>query len=286
MQMGFGFDRLDKLILPIQTANTEIVVNRNLCHYVNTTRKKEKHVSKIEKFNKYVRSGYNNNARSKLFSKDMKPKILLIGDSHSADFYNILRASKIFEKLDVKGLYIPRACGNIAHEDFNLNLIALKFRNKCGVKRIGEDRSKPWLLNADTVILVSQWKEKFLPFVRNLLQKTKEETNGKAQIILVNRKHFPNPLKRKNENLKFFNYPSEIKNINSTLRNLNEPGVMFLDFEFINCKKEGSFCSNLDSNQSLLSFDGSHLSPAGVAWIASKLEKNNFFEKLLFKRIN
>lgn len=58
----------------------------------------------------YVDRRYNAETRDQPFIDNRGPHLLIIGDSFSQDFYNMIRETKAFDGFQISGIYIPAKC--------------------------------------------------------------------------------------------------------------------------------------------------------------------------------
>lgn len=208
---------------------------------------------------------------NKRFSTSSNEKILVIGDSFSQDFFNILvrfngkivdnvstfyRPTKCGGTLgfELTNVEIPSGCSDIEKKENVLSLVdradiiyfAWSWNNETMKKMIELEKFISGVTRAKLVVIGDKSFNKFdsINYRRDLIGQLEIKTYSKlsANIILSN---------------EFF-----------------EEHLIFSDF--INFSKfycdKGLRCTNFDSQGNLLSYDGRHLTRAGVDFMSKKLQ--------------
>ncbi|VVO99110.1 hypothetical protein PS880_02716 [Pseudomonas fluorescens] len=219
------------------------------------------------------------------FSDGADHKVLVIGDSMAADFVNALHETKYYDKSDFSFYRINHACGNLYLEESFADKIEKDFQQTClNENWYNNSKIKKLLAEADRVILVSVW----IPWQVELLDKSidnLEKDFGQGKFFVVGRKFFGPVDLPKLSSLSFdqrLSYRSSpdagISNINKLLSSKIKDGH-FLDLEADICPNNR--CPLFDMNGILMSYDGSHLTPAGAKYLAERISTHPFLKSVL-----
>lgn len=221
------------------------------------------------------------------FPKNEKENLLIIGDSFSQDFINILFESSLEKNFNFASVYIPRICKNLNLEKSVLiNLIDPVNREICNrASHYSDEKTQNLISRADKIILASLWKIEDLEFINQSIHNIKKLTSG--EIIVVGSKIFHakeysnynlfrrNTYKMTKQELgdMKFSLPAENIETNKVLSSFN-----FIDLTKAYC--EENQCTFVDNNNYLLSYDEDHLTQEGVNFIAKRI---NLRDSLLTK---
>lgn len=217
------------------------------------------------------------------FPKNEKENLLIIGDSFSQDFINIIFESSLEENFNFASVYIRVVCKNLNLEKSVLtNLIDFENREKCSTgSHYSDEKTQNLISRADKIILASSWQSEDLEFINESIQNIKNLTS--AQIIVVGTKIFHakeyssyNLFRRNTHKMtkqelrdtKFSLLDKDIE-INNALSSFN-----FIDLTKAYC--EENQCTFVDNNNYLLSYDGFHLTQEGVKFIAEKINLKDY----------
>ncbi len=232
-------------------------------------------------FTKYVTSAYNSEANNAQYKNNDLPKLLLIGDSYSQDFYNILSESRRLEGVDVISQYISKRCHNVPSKTPSLTekLTAESLRACKSAVRVGSQKLRNRLRDADGVILASSWNAYTIKNLPSLVETVKEA--GVKNVLVVGKKNF-GTLSTKmlvemtaEELLVFLRQPSDsFLEQNNHLS--NRFGDEYLDFFDLMCSEKNG-CPISTPNGFLISYDGSHLTEEGARLLGKKLNDNAAF---------
>jgi len=212
------------------------------------------------------------------FPKNGKENLLIIGDSFSQDFINIIFESSLDNNFNYASVYIKYRCKNLNIEKNALiNLIDPENREICERSSHYSDKKTQNLIRrADKIILASDWETEDLQFINQSIQNIKNLTS--AEIIIVGSKIFladgygnynlfrRNTYKMTKQELgdMRFSLPAEYIEMKNILSGFN-----FIDITEAYCEKDQ--CTFVDNNNYLLSYDGSHLTQEGAKFIAERI---------------
>ena len=221
-------------------------------------------------YGEYVRSAYRSVNRSPLAAD--RPNLVIVGDSFSQDFYNILQSAEAFEGYAISAIYVPARCQihfglseeiveeHTAAEDFQL----------CSKRRLTQKHADT-LKSADIVVLAARWQS----WSAEYLKQTLNHLDLNAQVIVIGSKSF-----EKNRRALLAYSPDHVE----IARTMPETSVLqsteilerslekdqFVNLVNIVCM-EG--CPLFTPEGDLLSYDGLHLTPEGVSYIGTLLFK-------------
>ena len=221
----------------------------------------------------------------KEFNSSTNHKLLVIGDSMAADFVNVLYETKYYQKNSISFYTIDWPCGNLYLDENFIEKIDKEHRQSClNQNWFNNPKIKKLLGEADHVVLASVW----VPWQIELLKKSinnLERDFGEGKFFVVGRKSFGSLDLQKLSRLTFgqrLSYRSSphafIPEFNKSL-SLNVTNGHFFDLGAIIC--EGNECPLFDKSGMLMSYDGSHLTPAGTKYVADKLSFHPFLKSLL-----
>lgn len=239
--------------------------------------------SKGGDFTKYVTTAYNSEAQGANYKQNGLPKLLIMGDSYSQDFYNVLKESGRLKSVDAIAQYVSKRCHNVPENTANLlDQMTTENQKLCkSAVRIGSTRLADRLKQADAVIFASSWNAYTISQMENLISATK--ANGVDNTLIVGRKLF-GTLKTSaflktslDELLEHHQKPSATYiERNTAMQRIAGEG--YLDFYDLLCAKDKG-CPLSTPDGFLFSYDGSHLTEEGAKFVGSKLDDNaNFVE--------
>ncbi|WP_085630171.1 acyltransferase family protein [Pseudomonas sp. R16(2017)] len=221
----------------------------------------------------------------KEFNRGPGRKVLVIGDSMAGDFLNVIRDTPYYEKNDFSFYRIEHACGNLYLEENFIDKVEKDYQQLClNGNWYNNPEVKKLLAEADRVVLVSVW----VPWQIELLDKSiknLERDFGPGKFFVVGRKTFgPIDLLKLSslsfsQRLAYRTSPDAGISYINRLLSSKVRNDQFLDLVTGIC--EANQCPLFDLNGMLMSYDGSHLTPAGAKYLAEKLETGPFFESLL-----
>jgi hypothetical protein len=218
----------------------------------------------------YVHAAYDR-ARGKGFADDGRRKVLVIGDSHSQDFYNMARENGAFGDVDLAVAYVFAACQLYLGDD--TEFIAPADRAGCAGGR-GARATLELARHADTAIFVASWR----PWAAERLPETIRAYGFRPdqQVIVISRKSFEGLNLRRLLNADPATFPgmhaeqpeAQRQSVEATRRSVS--AEMLVDPQAIVCGP-GWDCPIFTPAGELISHDGSHLTQAGARYVGALL---------------
>jgi len=213
-----------------------------------------------------------NRLRKSSFSSE-KSKILVIGDSNSADLINVLNLLNLDKKISISSLTINAECGNLYlhRSKFSHFIEADNVKTCAGVDDLLVDENKALISKADKVIFASSWTGWEADLMEESYSNLIADYGDKFWFF--GNKHLdfsPINFIRLNGNTSF---PSSVSlsadkaKVNIKLRKLL--GERFIDPYLSFCEDE--VCRLLSDSGELLLYDGFHLSREGIIYFSNKL---------------
>lgn len=235
---------------------------------------------------KYVGSTENTLKSRKGFSHNGKPRLLIIGDSQSADISNIMNESGMLASFDAVTRSINTRCRaifvNSSERDYYLHkenggTIALpQFIPMCDAQ-MDALADKALLKDADVVFIAMKWRDESLPKMHEAVNLIR--SNSKARIFLFGNKNLKKSsvelannfgrLKGLNRYAALFHEESSDK-INDALASTES--VKFIDMMKLTCPKE-DYCNVLTPNLMPIFFDQVHLTPEGARYFGGPFKE-------------
>lgn len=218
-------------------------------------------------------------------------KVLIVGDSNSADFINVLATSNIKNKWNIVSQTIISRCFPFFITEEELKIQLVKHKKKSNRIKCKEQHDKVFIKNklindADIVFFAFNWRENWHNFLKKSNTKlvnqygdkffyvgTKGSENSQKQIakLLKNNKDF---LSIANG---FFMTPHpKRKKINNEFQKVL--GDKFLDWNEIICSEMG--CPIYEKGFGIVLYDGFHLSKKGSERLGMSLEFNSLIDKV------
>jgi len=232
-------------------------------------------------FTKYVTTAYKSQAQRANYRQNGLPKLLIIGDSYSQDFYNILKESGRLQSVDAIAHYISKRCHNVPHDTEDLlSKMTTENQKPCNkAVRVGSAQLSDRLKQADAVVFASSWNTYTISQMSNLIATTK--AHGVKNTLIIGRKLFGTlktstllemPL---NQLLLHRTKPrASYIETNSMMREI--AGEDYLDFYDLLCSRDRG-CPLSTPDGFLISYDGSHLTEEGAKFVGSKLNNSTNF---------
>jgi peptidoglycan/LPS O-acetylase OafA/YrhL len=215
----------------------------------------------------YVRTGHGSVLNAPL--SDSRPNLVLIGDSFSQDFYNMVTENSAFADYSISTIYIPARCQlsfAFSWEDVN-SLIRKKDRALCS-KRSLTGKQEKIIQNANVVIFAFSWRDWSASRMAEVLQNFDLDTEQTAFVIgskrFLSRKRvlqLDDPVGSKIE-------PSAKDSETSRILGESLPDGVFIDTMALLCPNE---CPLFTPDGELISHDGSHLTQAGARYVGEVL---------------
>ena len=221
------------------------------------------------KSGEYVRQRFLQQMQKPFVANDKRKKMLVIGDSHTQDFYNALLENNLNQRYQISTRRIPAICGLYLGPENIQPLIEKKHVPICE-KADTLAAAVPQIRQADVVILAANWKlwsvERLPVTVQNL------QIKAPQKLFVVGRKNFGKLNLRKylrmpdNELRRFRNpVPGAQRQVNQTMRQ-GLSKTVFVDIQALVCKSEDD-CPLFTPEAKLISFDGGHLTEQGARYV-------------------
>lgn len=240
----------------------------------------------------YLRSKYAK-FKNKEFKNDGRKKVLIIGDSQSQDFVNILDQHGILQDLDVSTHYIRYRCQfyfaqtNMDHQ--------IRSRDAKSCEGVGRRSPHSYLIDqADLIVVASLWE----PWAATHIAETIKAmpSSFATKLVVIGPKH-----NRTHENIALHlpsygglppatkakintKTPQKIlrsdRLLKSALAQIDVPYISLLD---LLCFDDGQLCPLFTQSGRLISYDGRHLTSEGAKWAASKLVRSSVFRSSMPK---
>ncbi len=218
----------------------------------------------------YVVSRYNALPRDFSHAVPGQKRLLIIGDSHSQDFYNMVRETGAFDDWAVATSYIPYRCQTyFGPEDVSALILASDLHH-CAANRV----AGPVPAEADVIVLVSNWRDWAARRIGDTIAALGLRPD--QRLIVVGAKGFgdlflrgfvgESPAQLAGETA---SAPAEIVGTNADLRTAMPAGVGFVDMEQVLCP--GGVCHLFTPEGELVSHDGDHLTETGAKLVGAEL---------------
>ncbi|QUM81035.1 acyltransferase [Moritella sp. 5] len=233
----------------------------------------------------------------KISFKDVKHKVLTIGDSQSGDFINALYGAGLSQNVDVVSRMVKMRCEvfyideNSLKESFkiNENIINGYVSEELCKNQIERIQKDPIVEQATIIILSMLWKDKNMPYVIQSIENIRE-ANEKAIIYIVGGKSFNKSIQKiiyeshyndVDLELSAFDEIANDKNVNidfqSHIFNKNKDVLRFEYIDIMSTLCDSNKCAILTGNNLPVYFDDTHTTPVGAEYIGMKIKKRNIF---------
>jgi peptidoglycan/LPS O-acetylase OafA/YrhL len=227
-------------------------------------------VSRAERSD-YVKENYRS-LRAHAEAGDERPVMLLIGDSYSQDFLNMVREVGAFLGHRIVAHYIPARCQvYFGGEDVGRFVTAAR-RGEC--RKLRGSHATDLARRANVIVLAARWSawaaERLPETIRAL------DLRPEQRILVIGGKSFGRPnlraMLRRNGDLAGFRLAPEAGQAmaNQRLRTMLPP-ALFVDTHAIVCGVEVPGCPLFTPSGSLISYDGFHLTQAGARYVGTLL---------------
>lgn len=207
--------------------------------------------------------------KGQAFANDGRPRLLIVGDSYSADVVNALAETDTLSRIDFSWHRISADCGNLYLNRDISSEIEPGAQDKCrNIERYESDSMRERLRQADEVWIVSAWSSwvaDYLPqSIRNLQADYGEKflvfgTKGVGSINLrsIMEQSQVTSLEEVRQRPR-----SDKVETNERMREAEYRAVFVDLFEYL-CEPNYS-CPIVTIDGALISFDGGHLTPSGA----------------------
>ena len=226
---------------------------------------------------RYVHGAYNlHMVRQRLIndSSMVGRKILLIGDSSSQDFFNIITEGKYLTNYDIRIHFVHFECQIYMGPEDRNHFISPKSKQMC-TNAHDIKYALPLIRKANIIILAALWKQwsaKRLPGTIELLNITDQQQLiiiGGKQFGKLNRKSYVK--KTKEFRVAQYNYPIpwSIK-VNKLLERTIDPAI-FVNVMRMICTGKNNTCPVFTPEGRLISYDGFHLTKYGALYTGERI---------------
>jgi peptidoglycan/LPS O-acetylase OafA/YrhL len=222
--------------------------------------------------------------RDRAFSPSEKTKILIIGDSHSQDFINILGETFDLSKVEISAKYVRFRCQIYYGQSDVSEFIRKKDMASCRDRNAMLPKNDV-LEEADFVILASRWE----PWSAQRILETIETLGSgvSKKLIVVGPKHF-RPHYETPLNLRSLRGMSKTERASarvSSIPRVHEAQILleqrlssivvpFIDVQSLTCgNSDPQSCPLFTPAGDLISYDGTHLTRRGAQYLGSLLKK-------------
>jgi peptidoglycan/LPS O-acetylase OafA/YrhL len=220
----------------------------------------------------YVRGAYNKAKRQTAFVDDGRPRLLLIGDSFSQDFYNMIRETKSFDGYQIVVRYVQARCQIYLGAEDVSRFLDPGDRELCA-KEPELAQSVPLAREADVIVFAASWRDwsaERLPETLRNFGLRPDQT-----VVVIGRKDFPeiNRLSiagASRRELPLIRHEPPEHGI-ETMRDMRRvlPDDVLVDPYALLCPDEK--CPAFTPEGKLISVDGAHLTEAGATWVGRRL---------------
>lgn len=236
-----------------------------------------------QRFIDYVNAYYKHDVENKRFTGKKPRKILLVGDSYSKDFYNVLKEANVADRHEIVAHYIPSICQNVvASRAETAEVLDAMGKGSCkATQRVGHSKLDEKIRQADAVIIASAWNEITMKYAGELVSAI--HALGVDNVLIVGRKQFGTLSARDLltgdiaflSNRRFPVSPERFA-ISEYMR--AEGLANYLDLYGIACANQPD-CRLASPEGFIMSLDGSHLTREGAQFIAKKLGSDPAFAR-------
>ena len=230
----------------------------------------------------------------KITFKENKLKVLIIGDSQSGDFINMLFQAGV-NNVDILSRKVEAKCGAF----YLNNEMMLDLLSKQNLKQHEQNVCKKSMLRlkesemvnkADIIIFSMLWKVENIPFILKSIFNI-SINNRNAKLYLVGVKRFSQSIPQmlyesyiKGDNINDYAF-NKIPYQNKSLNDIFEKNQATYDYKYINmtdvlCENEKCFVSN--ANHDLYYYDSNHTTILGNKFLGNKIKSKNILPFLIF----
>lgn len=207
-------------------------------------------------------------------------KVLVLGDSHSRDFYNALHLSDYFgDGVEIRRGLLDDQCLYLIGGVSPPAILRPSRRKRCENQYPSFANNKH-IKDADYIIHVAKWTDgayaEYIPYLHEYLSKSAE-----AKLIIVGRKpDFPNVPDLVMNFGRVFGLDKELYNrrqkkvneINASVSRVSDAlGVEYIDIGGLVCNDHKKTCPALDSDNNLLYWDGHHYTLEGAKFFGDRM---------------
>lgn len=248
-------------------------------------------IQKINSFDlpsmqKYVASTENILKTRREFSFNGKPRLLIIGDSQSADISNIMKENGFLDEFDAITRSVNTRCRAIFvnhnerekyWKEENGGTMALpQFIPMCD-RQMDEATDPHILKDADIIFVAMKWREESLPKMKEAIDTIKKHSS--AKIYLFGNKNLAkssidlvNSFGRLNGINEYGSKNRDIKSEEVNQKLSQGSGYTFVDMMKVVCPKNNS-CDVVTNHLDPIFFDQVHLTQEGAIFLGGNLER-------------
>ncbi|MEN9282517.1 MAG: hypothetical protein RLZZ179_10 [Verrucomicrobiota bacterium] len=252
------------VLLPLSIITSDGMAFR----YSPEQRKKFNEISPRAHYHYVVDLFNSHNVRRRSYTENNGVKVLVAGDSFAQDFVNILHEAKYLEKNCVRTLYIPAICQPISsREELQRHLPHRDF--PVCIQRDAIFKATDVFGETDVVFLAADWRTWSAQLVGETVAFIRAA--GCANVVIVGTKRIPTPTDRMIMRSEFEGkYSDDVASAEKINRLIRETahGTPFIDIMAQLSTVYGTI-TNKDSTDTLLSYDGKHLTESGAKFIAA-----------------
>ena len=220
----------------------------------------------------YVRGAYNKADDHGDFAEDGRPRLLLIGDSYSQDFYNMIRETGAFPGYQIVVRFLQARCQIYLGPEDIMPFIKPEDRELCE-REAPTSELVSLAQKADVVVFAASWREwsaERLPTTLKNFGFRPDQTVrviGRKDFAEINRPMVAGASSSQLSAM-LVQPPSHDQKLVTEMRN-TLPDEVLVDPYAVLCKAWS--CPVFTPGGKLISVDGSHLTPAGAEFVGKKL---------------
>ncbi len=209
---------------------------------------------------------------AKSFSDDQSTKkLLIIGDSYSADFVNMAAENSAFQGYEIVAVYVPSSCQTyLGDKDVSQFRDGLAGERRC---QRAYDRDQIVSLSAqtDVVVLISRWKAWAAERISETVASVSSPGN---RVFVLGRKHITFPGRRQSIEKKIAEQvtPATVVQVNMDMKQRLENEGVFIDIQQFFCGENYPSCSLFTDDKSMIPLDkDGHMSLKGARYLGGLL---------------
>lgn len=220
----------------------------------------------------YVKEPYIAEVENRSFDPE-RPKLMIVGDSFSQDFYNMIRETGAFPGYSISAHYVPTRCQIYYGTEDISGFVAPSDRALCHRVRRAQGALER-IAEADVVVFAARWRPWTIERLADSLAHL--SLSDTQQIFVLSNKSFDDNIDRflgqEADTLAALRQPIPEGLIlrNDLLRAAVPPGVTFVDIPRALCDTQTA-CPVFTPDARLISYDGHHLTPAGARFAGARL---------------
>ncbi len=231
-------------------------------------------------------------AKKQSFKLDSEKKLLIIGDSQSADIVNIMKESGQLERFDIMARTISYECGtpfvekSLRSHFFKVeNLVTSKSPQIVPLCESQMDHlfDNKDLASADSIFISMKWESYSLPYLNDFIQLVRE--NSKAKIFVFGNKNLDKSsieivnLLGRTSGIEEYAYSMKNPSVSNLIDSMKGiQGIEFINMMNMVCPDKGR-CHVLDQQLNPIFFDSTHLTRYGAIYFGDDF-RNNVINKI------